>query len=58
MVTNQIGKMVGNVKGALGNMEFEAIRRAVPRLKKIKFRGYNHDKDNKTKKLFQTIGKN
>ena len=41
LVTKQHGKVVRNFNGATWNMEFEAIKRAVPRLKKLSFGGQN-----------------
>lgn len=33
-------------------MESEVIRCALPKLKQIKIKGYTHDDDNKTRKIF------
>lgn len=46
------GNVLGNFKEASGNMESEAIKRAMPQLKKIKFSGYAHDNNNRTRNIF------
>lgn len=52
-VNKSLGNVVGNFKGASGNMESKTIRRAIPKLKQINFKGYTHDNDNKTRNIFQ-----
>ena len=51
-VTKGYGNETVNFSWASGNMESEANRHSLPKLKQIKIKGYTHDDNNKTRKIF------
>lgn len=53
LITKGSGKMMGNFNGSSQNMECEAIKRAIPKIKNLNFSGYVHDQKKDVTKIFK-----
>ena len=53
LITKGSGKMVGNFDGCSQNMECEAIKRALPKIKELNFSGYVHDQKKDVTNIFK-----
>lgn len=51
-INQRLDKVVGSFNGVSSNMEREAIRRAIPQMRTLKFNGYVHDKNKSITNVF------